>query len=307
MSTPIGINGGILVGDEAVAYGTEAATKVAIHAISSSLGIRRNTRKSAAWLSSRAQRIEQGVASADGEIVAGFTRDDDTLGVLLSAFGAAATVGSEVTYSIGTAVPDADSLTVAVNHGAAPEYTYTGLVPSSGRIELSSDGAATITTAFSGMTGAKEATPTSITPPASSLLLMPSEFGTLTIIAAGTDDFDFNKLTVDWSIPVAYAGLSCVGAATVRRAYWSGPMVITGSIEMDFDDDDATDTNTVGLIDDYILNGNMGAIVLTDAGSTAWLALTGCEMTGDPPSLQGDNQTFTCNFDAESLAIVMDT
>lgn len=297
MSTPIGINGGILVGAEST-YGTEASSKAAIHAISASLGQRRGTRKSTAWLSPYAQRLEQGVTFVDGEIVAAFTREEDVIGDILGLLGAVTT--GTCTIGAGNA-PDVDSLTVAVNHGAAPEYTYTGLVPSSVRIDLPSNGQATITCGFAGKAAAKEATPTSITDPSESLILMPSSYGTLSI--DGTD-YDFNNFSLEFAIPTAYAGADAVGGSTVRRAFWSGPMVISGSIDLDFDDDSGSNVDTVSLLDDvYYADGDLTTISLTDG--TAWVTLGSCEMLGDPPSLTNESQSFSLNFEAQTVAIDM--
>lgn len=304
MSTPIGINGGILVGDEETAYGTESASKVQIHAISSSLGLRRSTRKQAAWASARSQYIEQGVSYVDGEITAALTKDNATMGNLLGAYALAVAAAANWVYTLGAYAPGYDSLTVAVNHGTAPEYTYTGLVPSSLRIELNNDGPCTYTAGFAGKAVAKEGEPTTMSPPLSSLIAMPSDIGTLTIVAGGSDTFDFNKITLDIAIPTAYAGLSCVGATTVRRAYWSGPMSLSGSIEMDLDDDDTANVNTVAFLDDYIADGNLGAITVYD-GTNTWITIDGAEMVGDPPSYQADEQGFVCNFEMENMALLM--
>jgi len=292
MSLPIGLDGGVLIGAEST-YGTEASTKVAVHGISAGIGQRRGTRKSVGWLSHKAQRIEQAVTYVDGPVEMGFTLEQDVMGGLFGALGSVSTA----TYTIGNTDPDNTSLTVAVNHGAAPEYTYTGNVLSSVKIDLPSENSGTLTAAFAGKAAAKEATPTSITDPAESLLLMPSGYGTLAIDGI---DYDFNNFSLEFNIPTAFAGQNAVGGSTVRRAFWSGPMTISGSVKLDFDDDSGSDVDTVTLLDNvYYADGDLTTITM---GS--WLTLSGCEMIGDPPSLTGEAQTFNCNFEAEIAVIV---
>ena len=295
-----GLTGTILVGVEST-YGTEASTKVAQYGISSTAGTRRSTARSKSRLSGRASRARQLPSYVDGEIVCGFTRLAAIMSPVLGALGEGTASTGIITYAIGDSDPDNTSLTVGRNHGSA-EYTSVGNVPSSFRLELGNDDA-TYTLGFGGKSDVKEASLTSFTAPDEANILYPSGYGTLSI--NGTD-YDFESASIEVSLPIDYNGKGMIGASTVRNAFRSGAMEITGSITLEFDDDAGADMDTVAMLADYLTDGDMGTIKWTSA-AVDWLVLSVCKARGDWPALQSGVQTFSLTFDAESCDIVTTT
>jgi len=295
MSEPIGLDGGILIGAEST-YGVEATTKVAIHATSATLGVRRGARRRRQRLTYRTPTVSMAPVYVDGEIVAGMTDNDNVLGVLFGAWGAATddAVAHTKTYAVGTSTPDNPSLTVAVNHGGGHEWTYTGLVPSSLTMEFTPEDAS-VTAAFVGKAGAKEATASTITRPSENLILSPADYGSLFVSAAA---YDFNSFRVQFQVPTDMAGQDSVSASTIRRAFWSGSVAITGTIELDLTDDSSMDSITLLAV--YLATGILGDISLGNL-----LTLSGCRMIGDPPALESGVQKVAINFEAEGCDVVL--
>lgn len=295
-----GLTGGILVGVEST-YGTEASSKVAQFGISSTIGTRRSTAPTKSRLSARSPRYRQLPTFVDGEIVCGFSRLDSIVGGILGAFGTGTSGTGIVTYAIGDSDVENESLSVARNHGGT-EYTAVGCVPASLRLELGNDDAM-FTVGVSAKSDAKEASLTSFTPQDEANVLVPSGYGTLTI--NGTT-FDFSAISAEVSVPTDYQGKGMVGASSVRKSFITGPMAISGSITLEFDDDSGANMDTVSLLDDYLTDGDMGTIQLND-GTNNWLVFSNCQARGDWPSLQPGVQEFPLTFDAESLDIVTTT
>lgn len=295
-----GITGSILVGVEST-YGTEATTKVAQYGISSNIGTRRSTARSKSRLSARATRSRQMSSFTDGEIACGFTRADAVVGGVLGALGTGTSGTGIVTYAIGDSDIENDSLTIARNYGGI-EYTGVGNVPSSFRLGLGNDDA-DYTLGVAGKQDTKEASVSAFTAPDEANILYPSAYGALTI---DSTTFDFISITPEVSIPVAYKGVSMVGAATVRRAFISGPMALSCSINLEFDDDAGASMDTVSLLDAFLSDGDMGTVKLT-ADAVDWLVMSNCQATGDWPALQAGVQEFALSFDMGSMDIVTTT
>lgn len=288
-----GLDGGILIGAETT-YDTEASSKVAQLAISSTLGPRRVPIRTRSRLTSYASRTRQGPSYVDGEIVAGFTLSDSIIGGVLGLLGSDSAVAG--TYVIGTGSQDNASASVAINHGGT-EYTYTGCVPQSFRLELGQEDAI-YTLSLAGRTVAEEASVTSFTDPSESALLLPASYGTLSIDSA---DYDFSSFSLEISCPVDFLGKTSVGASQVRRAFLAGAFEISGSVTLELDDDAANDMDTVTLLDNAVSSGD-GNLASITMGS--WLTLSSCQLTGDWPSLQAGAQEFSLSFNAQTAAIV---
>ena len=299
MATPIPADGGILIGAETT-YGTEASSKSVMIGTSSSMGLRRQTAKSRTRPNRRGPKLAQLASHVDGEVVFAYSYTDSVVADVLGALGAI-TGTTTKTCSIGLgSSPDADSLTIGVNHGGL-EYTYTGCVPTRFSLEFDAESDAQATLGVSGQAVAKEATPTTLTLPAASTMLMASDYGTLTL---NSDTFDFRTVSVNVDYPTAVKGVSYANAATVRRVVVTGGPMITGSVTVDLDDDDTANMNTVALLDTYISSGGIGSVTLLDSGHGVTFA--SCQMVGDPPSWDGSENSFPINFEAESVLLTTD-
>lgn len=288
-----GITGGILIGAEST-YDTEATSKVAQFGVSSTLGPRRVPIRTRPRLTSYATRTRQGPSYVDGEIVCGFSRVDSIIGGVLGLIGTDASVAG--TYVIGGGSQDVASASVAVNHGGK-EYTYTGCVPSSFRLDLGQEDAF-YTLGVVGRTAAVEASVTSFTAQTETSLLLPAGYGTLTIDG---NDYDFSNFSLNVTIPTDMHGKTSVGATKVRKSFISGPFEISGSVTLEFDDDAANDMDTVTLLANLLSagDGDLGDITL---GS--WLTIATCQATGDWPALQAGAQEFSLGFNAEAAIVV---
>ena len=288
-----GLTGAILIGPEAT-YDTEATTKVNQFGISSTIGPRRVPVRTRSRLTSYASATRQGPTFVDGEIVSGFSIVGSIIDNVLEMIGNDTSVAG--TYVIGDGVQGVVSSSIAVDHGGK-EYTYTGCVPQSFRLELGQEDAI-YTLGVAGRTAAVEATVTGASEQAESSLFIPSDYGTLQI---NGDDYDFSSFTFEVTCPTDFQGKTSIGATQVRKAFLSGAFELSGSVTLEFDDDTTNDMDTVTLLADLLSagDGDLGSITL---GS--WLTLSTCQATGDWPSLQAGAQEFTLNFNTPLAAIV---
>ena len=186
------------------------------------MGLRRQTAKSRTRPNRRGPKLAQLPSHVDGEVVFAYSYTDSVVADVLGALGAI-TGTTTKTCSIGLgSSPDTESLTIGVNHGGL-EYTYTGCVPTRFSLEFDAESDAQATLGVSGQAVAKEATPTTLTLPAASTMLMASDYGTLTL---NSDTFDFRTVSVNVDYPTAVKGVSYANAATVRRVVVTGMGVV---------------------------------------------------------------------------------
>lgn len=282
---PIGDDGGIRVAEETT-WNTAGSSFAWQHAVSSSLGVRKDLIRS-----SRLQRtrppLGYGVGYADGEIVVEYDKTLAVIGTLLKLFGAAGTGNLTID---GTA-PDVASATIGVDHGGL-EYQYTGCVGSTLRFELTPDQAVQMTVGVLGGSGASE---TASTPsaPAEAGIVFPSDLGVVTVGAAALNVL---QATIECAWDVQGSDRKGLGGDAILQPVQRN-MRVTGTLQVELSND--TGDDTAAQIADYLAGTALGDVSL-DGGD---FLLASCYMTGDMPSLQSGVQTFPINIDAESLLL----
>lgn len=289
MASYIGDAGGIKVGKEAVAYGTLAASLIAQHPVSATLGDRVR-RISPNHLGVQANSLSKfALGYSDGEIVVCHNPSRAVTGPLYEAMGKLTTN----TFAFGTGVaPDATSLSVQIDHGGYLKQ-YLGCVVNSLRWEFSMTEATKLTVGLIGRKGTKETWSAAFTQPAESGIHMPGDFGTVTV---GGVAMCLLSGTIEVTRPVTGADRICLGGTAIKQPQQSGRWSVTGSFQCELSAD--TGNNTVGELDDYLAHTSLGDIVVDD-----WTLGT-CYMVGDPPALGPGIATFPLNVEALSLALV---
>lgn len=289
MASYIGDAGGIKVGKEAVAYGTLAATLIAQHPVSSTLGTRvRRIASSHLGVQANSQS-KFALPYSDGEIVVLHNPSRAVTGPIYESLGKLTTN----TFAFGTGVtPDAVSLSAQIDHGGYLAQ-YLGLVVNSIRWDFSMNEATKVTFGSIGRKGTKETWSAAFTQPAESGIHMPGDFGTVTV---GGVAMCLLSGSITVSRPVTGADRMCLGGTTIKQPQQNGRWSVTGSFQCELSAD--TGNNTVGELDDYLAGTALGDIVVDD-----WTLGT-CYMVGDPPALGTGIATFPINVEALSLALV---
>ena len=289
MGSYLGDAGGIKVGKEAVAYGTVAATLVAQHPVSATLGTRVQ-RIAPTWLGVQANSSSKFALSySDGELVVLHNPSRAVTGPIYEQLGKLTTN----TYAFGTGVtPDAVSMSAQIDHGGYLAQ-YLGLVVNSIRWDFSMGEATKVTVGCIGRKGTKETWSAAFTQPAESGIHMPSDLGTVTV---GGTAVCLLSGTITVSRPVTGADRICLGGTAIKQPQQNGRWSVTGSFNCELSADSGN--NTVAELDDYLANTALGDIVVDD-----WTLGT-CYMVGDPPALGAGLATFPINVEALSLSLV---
>jgi len=289
---------GIKYGVEAT-YGADPSTFIALHARGSTLGIRRRNAKTGAGLGLGAGATSKMPSFVDGEITFGWNFVEATMGDLLQAF---CTPVAGTSYSLGVGgFPVNPSLGVNCNYGglagATAEYAFRGLIPTKLRLEWRPDSDILATTGFAGILESAVSSPDDPAPPAASTLVMPSAYGALVLDSTAVT---YKRIVYELSIGADYVGLDDVGAATARRAIWSGQW--SNKLTVDFDYDDATGSDTKSLVADLIGTTTPGQVAVVTLGSTK-LVGANWHITGDHPALKSGNIPMSLTGDIGTAVI----
>ncbi len=290
MATPLGNLGWVAVGDEAVAYGTLAATPVYQHGISSTMGLRR-VHIASQRLTMAPGTYQAGATYVDGEVVTALSVETDDMAVIYDV-GATDSAG---TYTFGDSeAVDNTSVSLFIDHGGV-EYDYTGCKPTFYQWDLLPEGESTLTVGYIGQAVAKYGgAPRSPTMPPLSEIVMPTDLGQLEV---NGNNLEYRRATIRFECPKTSTERALCGATAIMEPKPTGRYILTASIEVDLDDTTGNDTITV--IDDFVTDGDQGTIAF---GSD--FSLASCYMTGDPPALTPGMQTFTINVNAVTLTVV---
>lgn len=289
MAAPIGALGGVAVAPEST-YGTLGTVLTWLHAISSTLGQRRQIVQPSHIRVGRYTNIEYSRGWVEGEISADFTFEQDVVGPLLAACGTVSTA----TYTIAPdTAPDTNALSVFVNHGGK-EWSHAGCKPTGLRIDMPAHESAKITVPMIGLVQAAVVSPHTVTRPSEALVALPTDIGALTI---GGTAMQMRSASINVELPKTGNERFVYGSPTIKEPHPSGPALITATINVDLDD--TTGANSIAELADFLS--------ATALGTIAWaggITLTGCMMTGDPPALQVGVQEFAINVQATGLTIV---
>ena len=284
MAVIIGDEGGISIGEELVAYGTEAAAFVFQHPISAGIVpikplIKPNI------LGTGPRRKQYGVGHSAGEASVAMDDSRAVTGGLFNHFGVLAT--NDFTMGSG-AEADTDSLTVRVDEGGYL-MQYNGFVGSLLRKTIQSDQESMLS--FNGLAreGTNE-TPVTITAPAESGIIMESDIvGSITL---GGTAMCIMGAIVEANWEVSAADRHCIGSSNPKQFRRHGVQLITGSLELELSSDTGEDTITE--LAKFLAGNPIGDIVI---GNTE---ITSAWMTGDFPTLAPGIISFTLNFEADS-------
>lgn len=288
---------GIKYGVEAT-YGADPSTFIALHARGSTLGIRRRNAKTGAGLGLGAGATSAMPAYVDGEITFGWNFAEATVGELLQAM----CIPTSTTYSLGLGgYPTNPSLGVNVNYGglttATTEYAFRGLIPTKLRLEWRPDSDILATVGLAGISEAAVSAPADPSPPAATTLVLPSAYGVLSLAST---EVTYKRVVYECAIGHEFVGLDDIGAATARRAIWSGQW--THSLTVDFDYDDATGSDTKSLIADLIGTSTPGQVATVALGTNK-LVCGNWHITGDHPVLKSGNIPMSLTGSVTTAAI----
>lgn len=287
---------GIKYGVEAT-LGADPSTFIALHGRGSTLGIRRRNAKTGAGLGLGAGATSAMPSYVDGEITFGWNFVEATMGELLQAF----CIPTSTTYNLGAGgYPTNPSLGVNVNYGglttATTEYAFRGLIPHKLRLEWRPDADIQATVGFAGITESAVTTPADPSPPAATTLVLPSAYGVLTLDSTAVT---YKRVVYELSIGHEFVGLDDIGAATARRAIWSGQW--SHKLTVDFDYDDATGSDTKSLVADLIGTSTPGQVSALVLGSS--FVAANWHITGDHPVLKSGNIPMSLTGDLGAAII----
>jgi len=281
---------GVKYGVEAT-YGADPSTFIALPARGSTLGIRRRNAKSGAGLGLSAGPTTKMPSYIDGEVTFGWNFVEATVGEILQAF----CIPAGTAYNLGFGgFPTNPSLGFNVNYGGATgattEYAFRGCIPNKLRLEWRPDSDILCTVGLAGITEAVVTSPADPAPPAVSTLIMPSNYGALALDGTAVT---FKRAVYELSIGHEFVGMDDIGAATARRAIWSGQWA--HKMTVDFDYDDATGSDTKSIIADLIGTSTPGQVASVTLGS-AFVAAN-WHITGDHPALKSGNIPMSLSGD----------
>jgi len=283
MSTPVGLLGGVSIGPETT-YNTKSAAMVFLHGAGSTIGPRTPLVRASKRLGRKAMPTARGPKYWDGDLTACFTAEDDLMSDIYGLF--CNDVASPYTIGDGS-TPAVASASVSVNHGGH-EWTYTGGKATALRIDIPKEGEASFTLTLVGKTTAKEASASTVTVPADTLLRMPR--GALPTLLIDSTAVAFKSASIEITAPHTGAERSDYGATEIREPLASGPISIRGSIVVELDD--ATGANTIALLATHLSTGALSSI-----GFGTAIVITSAISVGDPPAWQAGVQEFTLNWE----------
>lgn len=283
MSTPVGLLGGVSIGPEST-YNTKSSAMVFMIGAGSTIGPRTPLVRASRRLGRRVLPAARGPKYWDGDLSAAFTVEDDLMSDIYGLFcddtASPYTIGDGSTPAVGSA-------SVSVNHGGH-EWTYTGGKATGLRIDIPKDGEASFALTMIGKTTTKEASASTVTYPADSLLILPG--GSLSSLTIATVAMAFKSATIEIMAPHTGPERADYGAAEIREPLASGPISIKGSIVLELDD--ATGANTVATLATHLSSGSFATIAFGTA-----IFIANVISVGDPPAWQPGVQEFTLNWE----------
>lgn len=288
---------GLKYGVEAT-LGADPSTFIALHGRGCTLGTRIRNAKSGAGLGLGAGRTTRMPSYVDGEISFGWNFTEALVGELLQAFA----TPTSTTYNLGGGgYPSNPSLGVNANFGglttATTEYAFRGLIPTKLRLEWRPDSDILATVGFAGKIESVVTSPADPSPPAATTLVMPSAYGALSL---DSTTVTYKRIVYELSIGAEYVGMDDIGAATCRRAIWSGNW--SHKFTVDFDYDDATGSDTKALVADLIGTSTPGQVASLALNSTSFAAAN-WHITGDHPVLKSGNIPMSLTGDLDTAII----
>ena len=273
-------------------YGTLGSSLVYQQGISASLKLNEN-RSIPPVLGSVASDPGNRLASwVAGSISLGHSDEADDVGVI---YGNCGSVATNV-YTFG-GTPVSDSLSFFCDLDQV-EYDFAGCVIQGITWNLSGGDYSTMDLDVIGRSVAKYggAARTTGLPP-SSEVVVPGDLSTFTVggIGGATAVGSLKSATISWSWPLSDIGRQRLGATNLPQPVRVGRQAVTASFTVELNDD--TGDDTVDIIDSYIADTSMGAIVCDN------FALSGCVMTGDLPDLAAGLRDVTINVTATGLTV----
>jgi len=269
-------------------YGTLGSTLVYQQGISAALKLNEN-RSIPPVLGSVASDPGNRLASwVAGSISLGHSDEADDVGILYGNCGSVSTG----TYTFGgTAVNDSLSFFVDIEN---VEYDFAGCVIQGITWNLSGGDYSTMDLDVIGRSVAKYAgAARSASLPPSSEVVVPGDLSTFTV--GGTAVGSLKSATINWSWPVSDIGRQRLGATNLPQPVRVGRQTVTATFTVELNDD--TGDDTVDLIDSYIADTSLGAIVCDN------FTLSGCVMTGDLPDLAAGLRDVTISVTATGLTV----
>ena len=281
--------GWIATAAEDVAYGTLGAALVYQQGISASLALNEN-RVVAPCLGSVASSPGNRLATwIGGSITLGHTDEEDDIGVIYDHLASAA--GN--TYTFG-GTPTNDSLSFFCDFDQI-EYDFAGCVIQSITWNLAAGDYSTINLDILGQSVAKYTggARSPVLPPCSEIVI-PSDLSTFTINGVNTAGC-LKGASITFSWPTTDIGRQRIGSSTLAQPVRTGRYNVTASFNLELDD--ATNADTIDLVDDFIADTQLGTVVLDN------FTIAGCYATGDLPELSGGPVDFNLNVAGTVLTV----
>ncbi|HOX27472.1 MAG TPA: phage tail tube protein [Candidatus Krumholzibacteria bacterium] len=280
-----GSSGWILIGAEAVAYGTEAATLVCQHAISSSLkGV--ETRIYAPQLGSIAATTGRRILShAAGNVVLGHSDEEDDVAVIYNHMASLAVH----TWTFG-GTPTVTSHTVC-NYYGGTEYEYKGAFANSITWNLVNNGISTTTLDYIarypvvGIGAARNPT----IPPETEIVI-PGDLATFTV--DGDPVVGLTTANINFAWPATGMEHISLGNAVLTQPIRSDRPTIKATLTLEMD------TAGVAEIAHMIADTTGGNIVIDN------FTLSGCKYVGDIPDLGPGLLYVPLTVEATGLTVV---
>lgn len=282
-----GNNGYIAIGDEAVAYGTAAATPVYQQAISASLKTQEQRYKAMRLGSNSPTTGVQGPVWAEGPITLAHTDEGDEVGVI---YGHMASESAGA-YNFG-GTPTVDSHTIFIGYGGI-EYEFVGGVCRSITWNLVNNGPSTMSLDYIARRPTKQTVVSSPTLPPESEIILPGDLSTFTV---GADDVDCLKsATITFTWPATGIERTRLGSSVLAQPIRADRPVISGVFNLEMDD--ATDSDTVALIDDILADSAGQSVVLDN------FVLGQTKFMGDIPDLSAGLIDVPLRFESTQLVV----
>lgn len=264
--------GWIATSPEAVAYGTAGilGDMVYHHPISASLKLQEN-RSVPPTLSTFYHAGVRLATWIDGSVTIGHTDQQAEMGDIYSHMASV----SSTDYTFG-GTPTIDSLTFFCDIDDV-EYDFTGCIVRGITWNLSASEYSTVNLDVIGQAVAKwggaARTPTTHD---TAEIVTPGDLSTFTI--GGTSLAGCVKgATINWTWATTDIGRQRCGTTVIPQPLRVGRRVVTATFNLELDD--ATNADTVDVLDDFISNTSLGTIILDE------FTLAGCVATGELPDL----------------------
>lgn len=292
MGVKIGDFGGIRLGEEAVAYGTVAASLVWQHARSSTLGRRAPLLEQPRLSGTKLTTRKYATGYSDGEVEVCYDSSRAVIGPLLAACGDLQTND----YVIGDGgTPDRASLSAQIMHGNSLADGYLtqhlGCVPTHLRLALNPNQPVILTLGLLGRTGTEIAT-VAPTAPDEAGIVYESDFTALTI---GGVAMSVLAASIEQQFQIVGADRKGLATSSLKQPIRTGRVMTTASLTVELAND--TGNNSQAWLAAWHAGSPLGDIVIGD------FELGSCHMTGEPPALQAGIQQFALTLEASALTI----